>query len=321
MKNKLKERQPVVYQVLKNALQNDKIAHAYLFHGPKGTLKKESAILFAQSILCKGNDFACEHCDLCRRIKEGTYHDVIYLDASDTSLKKDEVLKLQKDFSKTSLEKGGKKIYIIDRIENATVDALNSLLKFIEEPSGDMIAILLAQQLERVLPTIVSRCQVITFKSSGFKVIYEEQKANFDALDAFLLAHLVNDGDKMMELSEDEDYQHARYVFMKIIGLMFNNYDEALFFMQSEAFEAKNKKYGKQAMLYLLDMLFIFCKDGIKQRSDCEDQTYLDYLKQYQKVNYQQIMKYIMESKDLLLKSCNLALLIDQLFYKMRGEF
>ena len=146
VKDKLKEQQPIVYHTLKNALENSRLAHAYLFSGPGGSMKKDAAILLAQSLLCKGNTFACEECDLCKRVKAHEYADMIYLDGSEISIKKEDIKKLQKSFEKTALEKNGRKIYILDHVENATADALNSLLKFLEEPSGDMTAILLVEQ-------------------------------------------------------------------------------------------------------------------------------------------------------------------------------
>ena len=93
VKDKLKEQQPIVYHTLKNALENSRLAHAYLFSGPGGSMKKDAAILLAQSLLCKGNTFACEECDLCKRVKAHEYADMIYLDGSEISIKKEEYKK------------------------------------------------------------------------------------------------------------------------------------------------------------------------------------------------------------------------------------
>ena len=320
MKETIKNRQPIVYQILYNALKNQKLAHAYLFHGAKGTLKYETAILLAQSILCKENDFACETCTTCKRIAKKEYSDFIYLDASEISLKKEAVLKLQASFSKTALEDKGKKVYVIDHVENATVDALNSLLKFIEEPSDDMIAILISEHLERVLPTIVSRCQLIPFKASGFKVIYEQSKKQMDMFDAYMLSNLMNDIDAMKEVVEEEAYQHAVYVFKEVMKDFLTDIDQCLLFMQTEGFPAKNKNNQKQAFLYLLDFLLILLKDCIKKQTNCEDESYLTIHQQFvdQNKQYTALMRIVMKAKDQLLRSCNMALLIDQMIYDMK---
>ena len=100
----------------RQALKQHHLAHAYLFHGPKGTLKKDTAIFLAQSLNCQEQE-ACEVCDVCRRIEAGTFHDVIYLSGQQTSIKKEDVLKLQQELNKTALEQNGRKVYIIDRID------------------------------------------------------------------------------------------------------------------------------------------------------------------------------------------------------------
>ncbi len=97
IKDILKQQQPVVYQTLKNALDNDKIAHAYMFSGPSGTMKKEAAYLLAQSLICETEGFACETCNTCKRIAANEYVDVKYIDGSKTSIKKDDIIKLQRE--------------------------------------------------------------------------------------------------------------------------------------------------------------------------------------------------------------------------------
>lgn len=320
MKEMIKERQPIVYQILHNALTHSKIAHAYLFHGPKGTLKYETAILLAQSILCKGNDFACEECVVCKRIAKKEYSDFIYLDASESSLKKEKVIALQVAFSKTALEAKGKKVYIIDHIDNASSAALNSLLKFIEEPSDDMIAILISDHLERVLPTIVSRCQLIPFKTSGFQVLYNQSQNLLDPFDAYVLSYMINDMDVIQETVEEETYQHARYVFMEIIKTLSQNIDKSLLFLQTEGFPSKNKNIQKQSLVYLLDMLSLLFKDCLKKETQCKDEAYQQIFKQLKDKALKNIelMRIVMKSKDQLLKSCNMSLLIDQMIYEMK---
>ena len=126
--------------------------YPYLFTGEKGTPKKESAYLLAQSLLCLNvneNGFACETCDECQRLIHGNYADLIYIDGLKNSIKKSDILTIQEHFSKTNLEKYGKKVYILDGVENATPVAMNTLLKFLEEPEGDVLAILICESEEQ----------------------------------------------------------------------------------------------------------------------------------------------------------------------------
>ena len=129
--------QPVAWKTLSNALRSRTYAHAYLFQGQIGTAKREMALLFAQSVFCPHSKegIACGECEVCRRVAALEYADLSYIDGSETSIKKADVLRLQEQFSRTSLEISPYRIYIMDHAENATPDALNSLLKFLEEPS------------------------------------------------------------------------------------------------------------------------------------------------------------------------------------------
>lgn len=320
IKEMLKQQQPVVFQILRNALINNKIAHAYMFSGPSGTLKKEAAYLLAQSLICDSNGFACETCSTCKRIILNQYVDVKYFDGSSNSIKKEDIIRLQREFNKTGLEKSGKKVYILDHAENATPDALNSLLKFLEEPTNNMTAILIVDQMDRILPTIVSRCQNIPFTALSFDTCYNSVRNEIDTLDAFMLSHISHQKQDIISISETDDYQHARYVFKKMIDYYQTSVNQALLFIQTEGFNAKQKKYGKVCLQYVIDMLLIFFKESIRQITKCEDEWYLEALKliQNRNINCIEIIKILMYSKDMLLKSVNLQLLIDQMLYKMK---
>ena len=96
MKEKLRKKQPVAYRILENALLGKTSAHAYLFFGDKGCGKFKSAILLAQSLLCEKEGFACEKCDVCRRVAENNFSDLIIIDGSIKTIKKGNKLELKK---------------------------------------------------------------------------------------------------------------------------------------------------------------------------------------------------------------------------------
>lgn len=316
----LKEQQPVVYCTLLHALEHDRLAHAYMFYGPSGTPKKETAYLLAQSLICEHEGFACETCTTCQRIAHNDFVDMIYIDGTSVSIKKDDIIKLQQTFSKTGLEQTGKKVYILDHAENATPEALNSLLKFLEEPGSDMTAILLVEQLDRILPTIVSRCQLIPFKALSAKQCYDAVNQEIDELDAYLLSIMIRQKSEILETAEKEEYQHARYIWKGMIEKYLTSPYDALLFLQLEGFPAKQKKYGKQAMTYFIDMLAIFFKDCMQDRRTIQDSWYQNMMDQYQKkeIDLVKIIKILMQTKDILLGSVNIQLLIDQMIYQMK---
>lgn len=319
-KDVLKRQQPIVYHTLKNALEHDKIAHAYMFSGPNGTPKKETAYLLSQSLVCNTNGFACEICDVCKRIVQNEYADMMYLDGTNNSIKKDDILKLQHVFHKTSLESYGKKVYILDHAENATPDALNSLLKFLEEPSGDMVAILIVEQLDRVLPTIISRCQQIPFTALNAKQCYETVSKKLEEVDAYLLSQMIRQESAILEAAESDDYQHAMYIFKGTMERYISSPYQALLFLQIEGFPAKQKKYGKQALIYLLDMMHIFFKDCMKNQHMAHDEWYERHIQimRSKQIDYVKLLRILMETKDKLLRSVNIQLLVDQMLYLMK---
>lgn len=319
-KDILKEQQPVVYHTLKNALESNKLAHAYMFSGANGTPKKETAYLLAQSILCDDEGLACETCDTCMRVAKNEYADMIYIDGTSVSIKKDDILKLQSAFNKTGLETKGKKIYILDHAENATVDALNSLLKFLEEPSNDMTAILIVENIDRVLPTIVSRCQNIPFTALSARQCYEAVRNEMEELDAYILSNLIRQKQDILDAGESEDYQHALYIFKGMIDRYAISPYQALLFLQVEGFPAKQKKYGKQAFTYLIDMLHLFFKDCLKNNPLIQDEWYrrqMDAIRN-KDYDYSKLLQIFMQTKDKLLRSVNLQLLVDQMLYQMK---
>ncbi|MBE6127732.1 MAG: DNA polymerase III subunit [Erysipelotrichaceae bacterium] len=222
LKDLLKKQQPVVYQALENACRNNRISNAYLFSGPYGTIKHEAAILLAESIFCeKKEGLACEECNTCRRVREGTYGDLIILDGSKKPVSKDDVDSIQERFSRTALENSeGRRVYIIENAETASASAQNSMLKFLEEPGRGVTAILTTDNAARLLPTIISRCTILPFVPQPSEV-YEEtaKEAGIGAEDAYLISHLVRKSDEIVDFYESEEYKRALGMFRQYLNL------------------------------------------------------------------------------------------------------
>ena len=318
LQNKLADEQKVAYQILKNGLKNNSFVHAYLFVGEKGTPKMETAIFLAQSLLCDQEGFACETCDTCQRVKDGNYADLIIKDGTDSSIKKEDILNIQVQFSKTAIEAKGRKIYILNMIENATPEALNSLLKFLEEPSEDVTAILICEQQDRLLPTIISRCQMIPFRKTLPNALLQKcRDENMNELDAYLLTYLVNNYEQISEIIEDENYQNARYLAISVLEKMILSVHEASLFLQIEGF--KDKKGNDRAQFnYFIEILMRFFKDCLRKDCECQSEQWQELIRQYQKKNCVQMLSVCMQIKDKYNKSVNIKLLSDQLMAEIR---
>ena len=161
--------QKPIVRTLKNALATGKMAHAYLFAGPRGTGKTSMARLFAKALNCEeGLGHQCNQCQNCQEVANGTHPDVIEIDAASNN-GVDQVRDLIEKVRYAPI-KGNYKVYIIDEVHMMTTGAFNALLKTIEEPPENVIFILCTTEPFKVLPTILSRCQRFDFS----KLSYEE---------------------------------------------------------------------------------------------------------------------------------------------------
>lgn len=151
-----------IIKTLKNALATNKIAHAYLFCGPRGTGKTTMAKLFAKALNCEeGIGHQCNHCSNCLEVIEGSHPDVIEIDAASNN-GVEQVRDLIDKVSYLPI-KGRYKVYIIDEVHMMSTSAFNALLKTIEEPPAHVIFILATTEPHNILPTILSRCQRYDF--------------------------------------------------------------------------------------------------------------------------------------------------------------
>ncbi len=157
--------QDVIVRTLKNVIKNDKLSHAYLFTGPRGTGKTSSAKLFAKAINCLNNKDgdACNECENCKSFNNNSNPDIIEIDAASNN-GVDEIREIKNKVSLVpSMSKY--KVYIIDEVHMLSIGAFNALLKTLEEPPEYIIFILATTEPQKIPATIISRCQRFDFKS------------------------------------------------------------------------------------------------------------------------------------------------------------
>lgn len=154
--------QPRVREFLRASIASGRVSHAYLFTGPAGSNKTAAAYAFAQAILCK--DHGCRTCDDCRRIERRKHPDVhFYTPEGAQGYIIEQIREIVSGVSLAPIRAKGK-VYILDRVDLLGVSAANAFLKTLEEPVEGVTFILLGRTREAVLPTIVSRCQVVPFR-------------------------------------------------------------------------------------------------------------------------------------------------------------
>lgn len=159
--------QPKVREFLRSCVSSDRVSHAYLFCGSAGSNKTQAAYAFARAILCEGDPCAdCEGCtsQACRHIVRKAHPDVHYLAPEGAQgYVVDQIRDVMADTLLAPIQ-AKRKVYIIDRVDLLGTAAANAFLKTLEEPPSDVVLILLGRTRESVLPTIVSRCQVVPFR-------------------------------------------------------------------------------------------------------------------------------------------------------------
>lgn len=188
-----------IITTLRHAVEENKIAHAYLFCGPRGTGKTTIAKLLAKAINCTGDIKPCDECENCKEITLGSHPDVIEIDAASNN-GVDEVRSLIEKV-KYAPTQGKYKVYIIDEVHMMSTGAFNALLKTLEEPPAHVVFILATTEPHKILPTIISRCQRFDFTKLSMldivnrmkKVITEEHyQCDDEALE--MIAKLADGG-------------------------------------------------------------------------------------------------------------------------------
>ena len=167
--------QKEIVKTIKTSLRNGKTSHAYLFTGPRGVGKTTLARLIAKGVNCLENgitDEPCNRCENCLAINNGTFLDMVEIDAA-SNRGIDEIRQLKEKINYQPV-KGRKKIYIIDEVHMLTKEAFNALLKTLEEPPEHVIFILATTEADKILPTIISRCQRYDFKTLSLNDMKEQ---------------------------------------------------------------------------------------------------------------------------------------------------
>ena len=314
IKEILREKEPIAYRTLRNSLVNKKLAHVYLFSGEHNPLKLDSAFLLAQSIIEGNNDFACEECDTCRRIVENKYFDLVYIDGYKESIKTEVIEDLLKEFSKTALEVAGKKIFIISNINNASNKVLNMILKFIEEPTSENIyGIFISDNIDGLLPTIVSRCLNVPFRTKDIDSLvkaYEEK--GFDLIDAYLLANIKKEYVSEIELDDESFLISKDYVYKTIDNLDNKEYLPVLFNRELYSYIKTNK----EVFDYYIDMMILMIDDAMSKK-EVEDREYMNLLSVIRSNNPERLFEIFVLNKDKCFASVNKSLLLDQILGEM----
>jgi len=220
---------------LKASLLSGRAAHSYIFAGPAGVGKMSAAMWFAMGLMCETpqEGVACGLCSSCRRFSKGNYPYLKVISPEKNTIKISQVREIR-DFLKYKVEESVHRFIIIDEAETMTPEAANSLLKILEEPPMRTTFILLADNLTRLFPTIISRCQVINFTALSRETISEILlDRGFNAEDiAWVLPVAQGSAGRALEMIEDEGLKENRGKIISFLTSLPVDANRALEFAQ-----------------------------------------------------------------------------------------
>ena len=293
-----KEGQVVVYNILLNAINNQKVAHAYLISSDNAEISNNFALSFAKSLICPGNktkQSGCENCSLCFRIENNNFPELKRIEPDGLWIKKEQLLELQKEFGMKALE-GNKKVYIINQVERLNNQAANSILKFLEEPEPNIIALLTTSDIHNVLPTIVSRCQLLNLNNN------HQNKAKLAEFDNVSNKTLLKIGNIFYsDEKELHNYVNNEDNVKKIEAIIYyiKKYEALGLDVLTESKKSWNDYFkDKEDYIWAFDIMALFYKDVLNLVYNKELELF-DY--------YKDVLEFVLSKND-----------IDDILYKLQ---
>ena len=202
------ERQPFLTKHFAKLIRENKLVHAYLLSGAEGTGKIELAKWIAKGIFCLNsqNGVPCLKCSECNRIENNNHPDVVTIMPDGLSIKVEQIRYLKSEFNKSGVE-SDRKVFIIQDAQKMSIGAANSLLKFLEEPSGNITAFLLTSEPQKLLPTIISRCQEVEMQQLTSGQLEQELiSEGISEKNSHILANLAQSVVEAKKINDNENF-------------------------------------------------------------------------------------------------------------------
>ncbi len=214
--------QPRAGTVLKNGFAMNRLSHAYIFEGPRGTKKLETAFFFAKRLLCQHpteTGDPCNACTHCKRIMHASHPNVFLIEADGEVIKVDQIRRIVQEFAKASLE-DVPRVYIVNDAHKLNPEAGNTLLKTLEEPGADIYAVLVTDSFNALLKTIASRSQVIHFTALDKDVVRADLvKSGVDPTLAMVIPEYTNNFDEACRIGASETMSAAFRLVLELFEM------------------------------------------------------------------------------------------------------
>jgi len=310
------------------SIKRGAMASSYLFSGKEGVGKKMAAIELAKALNCKAirdNLISCDNCIACKKIEQGIYPDLKIIEPEKENIKIEQVREFRKDIFVKPFE-SMKKIYIINHAERLTVDAANCLLKTIEEPPEYAIIILICSNINSILTTIISRCQILYFNEVSSIKIEEALGEKYDMeIDKARLMSKFAQGSigKAFKMAVDDDFFSRRESLIKNLAEIIPGKIDCNMFSRKEKFFTDHSIASET-----LDMLLLWYRDVLMMKAlDSEkyivNDDKLKILKEkanlYSKKKVIEILNYLLKIQEYLKRNANKNIIFESLAIKLSG--
>lgn len=313
MLDKYESDQMIAYKTLLNGHKNKRNSHAYLFETNGYKYSNEFILAFAKFLLCPNNysnEKHCKDCIQCQKIDDDSFGEIKILKSDGMLIKKEQLIDLQKDFSKKALI-GDKKIYIIQEAEKMNLQTSNSILKFLEEPEEGIYAFIVVNNRYQMIETIISRCQIISFSKQKDKENTSETE-NIRGL-------LTDNQNEKIDSLKISSYLSEIKKFIKDI----ENKNEDIFLKTSKYM--KTIFNDKETIILSLDIIRYYYFDVFNVKMDREAEIFIDDITELKLIGFEnkveELSYKINVMIDTVLKAkanLNNALLIDKMLFKIK---
>lgn len=263
--------QPVLVGSLRRVVQEDMVANGYIFCGPRGSGKSLIAAVFASALNCRSEEHnkPCGSCTSCRKFDSGNHPNIDIIKPTGASIKIKQIREIIAKVAKKPFE-SGYKVIILEEADKMTQDAQDAFLKTLEEPPANTIFILLVQNHNSLLPTVVSRCQIFYMRKVSTQQIetyllenynYDKEQINFAAVSANGIIG------RAIEMLNNKELQELRLLYVSLISKIPNNSYTELSVAAGEITESR------EAAERLLDFMLSWYRDILINKQDCERQV------------------------------------------------
>jgi len=312
-----------------NAVKNSNVSHCYIFEGPKGMGKYELSLVFAQSLFCNNfiiNEDPCNDCDDCKKFNTSNHPDLHIINSDEKTIKREDIDNLIESINKKPYE-ASKKVYIIKNCHDMTPQAANTFLKTLEEPPKNSVIILLTNNINFLLPTIVSRCQVIRFKDISRTEIqnFLINKYNADNVMATVITNyskgILNKAVNI--ITEKDDILVKRKVVIELFDKIIKS-DSSIIFECENYFEENKDNIDE-----IIEIVMIWIRDVSFVKNNIEDllinKDFLELAREharYMKIDFSdELIGNLQSISDNIRNNVNYKLTIDAMLHKIQEVF